>query len=92
MALADMAVFSGNNAVSLRDISLRQGISGISKNDEYNDLGFRSKVSGSILIDLKDLIDRKLYRFMGEAAAYSYLSALDAVSYTHLTLPTTVFV
>ena len=27
MALADMAVFSGNNAVSLRDISLRQGIS-----------------------------------------------------------------
>ena len=27
MALADMAVFSRNNAVSLRDISLRQGIS-----------------------------------------------------------------
>ena len=62
-----------------RSNSLRQGISGISKNDEYNDLGFRSKVSGSILIDLKDLIDRKLFRFMGEAAAYSYLSALDAL-------------
>ena len=27
MALADMAVFSSDNAVSLRDISLRQGIS-----------------------------------------------------------------
>ena len=27
MALADMAVFSNDNAVSLRDISLRQGIS-----------------------------------------------------------------
>ena len=27
MALADMAVFSGDNAVSLRDISIRQGIS-----------------------------------------------------------------
>ena len=37
------------------------------------------KVSGSISIDLKDLIDRKLFRFMGEAAAYSYLSALDAL-------------
>ena len=68
----------GNNLEEISS-SLRQGISGISKNDEYNDLGFRSKVSGSILIDLKDLIDRKLFRFMGEAAAYSYLSALDAL-------------
>ncbi len=68
----------GNNLEEISN-SLRQGISGISKNDEYNDLGFRSKVSGSILVDLKDLIDRKLYRFMGEAAAYSYLSALDAL-------------
>ena len=80
------AVITGMGSVScignnLEEIShsLRQGISGISKNDEYNDLGFRSKVSGSILIDLKDLIDRKLFRFMGEAAAYSYLSALDAL-------------
>ena len=68
----------GNNLEEISN-SLRQGISGISKNDEYYDLGFRSKVSGSILIDLKDLIDRKLFRFMGEAAAYSYLSALDAL-------------
>ena len=68
----------GNNLEEISN-SLRQGISGISKNDEYDDLGFRSKVSGSILIDLKDLIDRKLFRFMGEAAAYSYLSALDAL-------------
>ena len=68
----------GNNLAEISN-SLRQGISGISKNDEYNDLGFRSKVSGSISIDLKDLIDRKLFRFMGEAAAYSYLSALDAL-------------
>ena len=68
----------GNNLDEISN-SLIQGISGISKNDEYNDLGFRSKVSGSIFIDLKDLIDRKLFRFMGEAAAYSYLSALDAL-------------
>ena len=68
----------GNNLEEISN-SLRKGVSGISKNDEYNDLGFRSKVSGSILIDLKDLIDRKLFRFMGEAAAYSYLSALDAL-------------
>ena len=78
----------GNNLEEISH-SLRQGISGISKNDEYNNLGFRSKVSGSISIDLKDLIDRKLFRFMGEAAAYSYLSALDALRDSKL--PESVF-
>ena len=78
----------GNNLEEISN-SLRKGISGISKNDEYNDLGFRSKVSGSILIDLKGLIDRKLFRFMGEAAAYSYLSALDALRDSEL--PESIF-
>ena len=78
----------GNNLEEISN-SLIQGISGISKNDEYNDLGFRSKVSGSISIDLKDLIDRKLFRFMGEAAAYSYLSALDALRDSEL--PESIF-
>ena len=78
----------GNNLEEISN-SLRQGLSGISKNDEYNDLGFRSKVSGSISIDLKDLIDRKLFRFMGEAAAYSYLSALDALRDSEL--PESIF-
>ena len=78
----------GNNLEEISN-SLRKGISGISKNDEYNDLGFRSKVSGSILIDLKDLIDRKLFRFMGEAAAYSYLSAIDALRDSEL--PESIF-
>jgi 3-oxoacyl-[acyl-carrier-protein] synthase-1 len=90
------AVITGMGSIScigsnLKEISnsLRGGISGISKNDEYNDLGFRSKVSGSISIDLKDLIDRKLFRFMGEAAAYSYLSALDALRDSEL--PESIF-
>ena len=78
----------GNNLEEISH-SLRQGISGIKKNDEYNDLGLRSKVSGSISIDLKDLIDRKLFRFMGEAAAYSYLSALDALRDSEL--PESIF-
>ena len=78
----------GNNIEEI-STSLRNGISGISKNDEYNDLGFRSKISGSISINLKDLIDRKLFRFMGEAAAYSYLSALDAIKDSNL--PESIF-
>ena len=78
----------GNNLEEISE-SLRNGNSGISKNDEYDDLGFRSKISGSISINLKDLIDRKLLRFMGEAAAYSYLSALDALRDSKL--PDTIF-
>ncbi len=78
----------GNNIEEI-STSLRNGISGISKNEEYNDLGFRSKISGSISINLKDLIDRKLFRFMGEAAAYSYLSALDAIKDSDL--PESIF-
>ncbi len=78
----------GNNLEEISN-SLRQGISGISKNDEYHDLGFRSKISGSISINLKDLIDRKLFRFMGEAAAYSYISALDALRDSEL--PESIF-
>ena len=78
----------GNNLDEISE-SLRKGNSGISKNDEYDDLGFRSKISGSILINLKDLIDRKLFRFMGEAAAYSYLSALDALKDSEL--PDSIF-
>lgn len=78
----------GNNLEEISK-SLRNGISGISKNDEYSNLGFRSKISGSISINLKDLIDRKLFRFMGEAAAYSYLSALDAMKDSDL--PESIF-
>ena len=85
------AVITGMGAIScigntLDDISnsLRKGISGISKNEEYDALDFRSKISGSVNIDIKDLIDRKLLRFMGEAAAYSYLSAVNAIQDSEL--------
>ena len=75
--------------------SLQEGKSGITSNQSYSDMGFRSQISGSIDLDYSELIDRKLLRFMGEASAYSYLAAKDAiktVSYTHLTLPTTPYV
>ena len=48
-------------------------------------MGFRSQVSGSIDIDFSQLIDRKLLRFMGESAAYSYLAAKDAIEMSSLT-------
>ena len=64
--------------------SLQNGKSGISANQSYTDMGFRSQVSGSINLDYSDLIDRKLLRFMGEASAYSYLAAIDAIKMSGL--------
>ena len=64
--------------------SLQKGISGISFNDTYKEMGFRSCISGSIDIDLSEHIERKLLRFMGESAGYSYLAALDALEMADL--------
>src|SRR5210317_1840657 len=59
--------------------SLKQGKSGIKFQQEYADLGFRSQVAGSVDIDLDEVIDRKLRRFMGNAAAYSYIAMDQAI-------------
>lgn len=69
----------GNNILEVTD-SLQNLRSGISKNEANLELGLRSHVSGSIQnLELKELIDRKLYRFMGDAAAYAYLSTEEAI-------------
>ena len=68
----------GNDLETVLD-SLKQGRSGIKFQPEYKELGFRSQVAGSIDIDLDSLIDRKLRRFMGNAAAYAYIAMKQAV-------------
>ncbi len=59
--------------------SLRQGRSGIRFKQDYADMGFRSHVAGTIDIDFKEYIDRKTLRFMGDAAAYSYIAMQQAI-------------
>ena len=60
--------------------SLQQGRSGIKFKQEYADMGMRSHVAGSVDIDTADLIDRKVKRFMGDAAAFSYISMQQAIT------------
>ncbi len=60
--------------------SLKQSKSGICFNQEYKDLGLRSHVSGSINLALDELIPRKVKRFMGQSACYSYLAMQQAIS------------
>ena len=68
----------GNTYQEVLD-SLKNGKSGISANETYKEMGFRSQVSGNVDLNFVELIDRKLFRFMGEASAYAYLAAQDAI-------------
>ena len=69
----------GNNAEEVTE-SLKTLKSGIVKNDINSELGLRSHISGSVKnLDLKERIDRKLFRFMGEAAAFAYISTEEAI-------------
>ncbi len=68
----------GNDVDSVLD-SLKTGRSGVRYNPSYEEQGFRSLVSGSVQIDTAELIDRKHFRFMGDAAAFAYIAMQQAV-------------
>ena len=60
--------------------ALREGRSGITAREEYRERGMRSQIAAAPEIDLKEAIDRKRYRFMGDAAAYAYVAMRDAIT------------
>jgi 3-oxoacyl-[acyl-carrier-protein] synthase-1 len=65
--------------------SLRLGRSGITRIPEFAEQGLRSQVGGRPEIDLDARIDRKVKRFMGDAAAYAYVAMADAIADAGLT-------
>lgn len=74
----------GNNKEEVL-ASLQAQRSGIRFMPEYAELGLRSHVAGKPQIDLDEVIDRKLKRFMGDSAAYAYLSMREAIADAGLT-------
>jgi 3-oxoacyl-[acyl-carrier-protein] synthase-1 len=68
----------GNSRDAVLD-SLKNGRSGITANESFKEMGLRSQVCGSVDIDKAALIDRKVLRFMGDAAAYAYIAMQQAV-------------
>lgn len=68
----------GNNVTEVTD-SLREGKSGIVHCEEYAERGFRSHLHGAPKIDMTEMIDRKLRRFMGDGAAYAYVAMKEAI-------------
>ncbi len=65
--------------------SLKAQQSGIQFVPDYQEQGLRSHIAGRPNIILEEHIDRKLKRFMGDSAAYAYLSLLQAISDSGLT-------
>jgi 3-oxoacyl-[acyl-carrier-protein] synthase-1 len=68
----------GNNSQEVL-ASLREAKSGIVKADDYVRLGFRCQVHGAPNCDL-DQIDRRARRFMGDGAAWNYISMQQAIA------------
>jgi 3-oxoacyl-[acyl-carrier-protein] synthase-1 len=74
------------NAANAVSHALRDGISGIRAVPEYAERGLRSQVAGVPELDIEAAIDRKLRRFMGDAAAYAYVAMRDAIADAGLAL------
>ena len=72
-------VSSLGNDIAEVTTSLKEGKSGIQFCDDYAELGMRSQVAGRVSIDQKALINRKHLRFMGDAAAFSYVAMQQAI-------------
>ena len=74
----------GNNKEEVL-ASLKAGKSGIVATPEFIEANMRSHVAGTIKLNPAELIDRKIFRFMGDAAAYAYLSMKEAIEDSGLT-------
>ena len=68
----------GNDKATVLD-SLRNSKSGISFSEEFAEMGFRSQVYGRPNIDVTELVNRRVLRFMGEGAAYNYIAMEQAI-------------
>ena len=69
----------GNNADEVLT-SLMAGTSGIVASPEMAEHGFRSRVAGTLKIDVADHIDKRALRFMGPGAAYAHIAMGQAIA------------
>lgn len=74
----------GNNAEEVL-ASLETGKSGITYSESFAEQGLKSNIWGKPNIDIKDHIDRKALRFMGDAAGYAYIAMEQAIQDSRLT-------
>ena len=68
----------GNNKDEVLN-SLKAGASGIDYRQDFEEMGLKSRVAGSIKLNLSESIDRKLKRFMSDGIGFNYLAMKEAV-------------
>ena len=69
----------GNNATEVT-AALKAGTSGIVASAEMAEHGFRSRVAGTLKIDVADHVDKRTLRFMGPGAAYAHIAMGQAIA------------
>ncbi|MGR5066490.1 beta-ketoacyl-ACP synthase I [Photobacterium sp. DNB22_13_2] len=74
----------GNNVKEVLE-SLKAGKSGINFSEQFAEMKLRSNVWGDLKMTPSEHIDRKKMRFMGDAAAFAYLSMEQAIEDSGLT-------
>lgn len=69
----------GNNQQEVL-ASLKEGRSGITRAESFAEMGLRCQVWGDLKINVSEHIDRKAFRFMGDAAAYAFIAMEQAIA------------
>ncbi|TMV15415.1 beta-ketoacyl-ACP synthase I [Arenibacterium halophilum] len=69
----------GNNKAEVLN-SLKAGTSGIVASEEMAEHGFRSRVAGTLKLDVADHVDKRTLRFMGPGAAYAHIAMAEAIA------------
>src|SRR6185295_3663816 len=68
----------GNNTQEVL-ANLREAKSGISRADQYAELGFRCQVHGAPSLDPSEMVDRRAMRFLGRGAAWNHVAMEQAI-------------
>ncbi|MGZ3310423.1 MAG: beta-ketoacyl synthase N-terminal-like domain-containing protein, partial [Xanthobacteraceae bacterium] len=68
----------GNNTQEVL-ASLREAKPGISRADQYAELGFRCQVHGAPTLNAEEVIDRRAMRFLGGGAAWNHIAMEQAI-------------
>ena len=68
----------GNDKMTVKN-ALYNGNSGIRYREDFEQMGLKCHVGGVVDLNPAEYIDRKTLRFMGNAAAYGYISAIKAI-------------
>jgi 3-oxoacyl-[acyl-carrier-protein] synthase-1 len=68
----------GNNTQEVL-ANLREAKSGISRADQYAELGFRCQVHGAPSLDPSETVDRRAMRFLGRGAAWNHVAMEQAI-------------